>query len=291
MGLKNADAIARAGVGSILVGAGARPSQSWGREQLAGSGTALQPLLKACSLITVACGINCAQRAGYCRRLAEGWKMIAPTNGLDPVWLASSAPARLPCCQQMGAKNERISRVDRRTSAAHTMHTRTVPGGRLQQHYWAACMLRAAKHQTPQRPKTWPKRPVQFIVPFGPGAGAVYWGTAPGPHARCRRAGGIWVKRVIENRPGGAVWWQSQAVLKRNDDHVLCSRRAAISGDPSSREVALYARRPGTDRAVSNDAHSRLGGRGSDKIKHVGIVDAARAATGISTPRVRDSPN
>jgi tripartite-type tricarboxylate transporter receptor subunit TctC len=64
---------------------------------------------------------------------------------------------------------------------------------------------------------TWPQRPVKFIVPFGPGAGADI-----GARLLQDRLAARWGKPVvIENRPGGDGLVAIQAFLTANDDHTL----------------------------------------------------------------------
>src|SRR5947209_380542 len=66
-------------------------------------------------------------------------------------------------------------------------------------------------------PQSWPQRPVKFIVPFGPGAGADI-----GARLLAERLPARWGKPlVIENRPGGDGLVAIQAFLSANDDHTL----------------------------------------------------------------------
>jgi tripartite-type tricarboxylate transporter receptor subunit TctC len=63
----------------------------------------------------------------------------------------------------------------------------------------------------------WPQRPVKFIVPFGPGAGADI-----GARLLADRLPARWGKAVVvENRPGGDSMVAIQAMLSANDDHTL----------------------------------------------------------------------
>ena len=63
----------------------------------------------------------------------------------------------------------------------------------------------------------WPKRPVKFIVPLGPGAGVDI-----GARLLSDRLSARWGKPVvIENRPGGDGMVAIQAFLTANDDHTL----------------------------------------------------------------------
>jgi tripartite-type tricarboxylate transporter receptor subunit TctC len=66
-------------------------------------------------------------------------------------------------------------------------------------------------------PQSWPQRPVKFIVPFGPGAGADI-----GARLLAERLPARWGKPlVIENRPGGDGLVAIQAFLSAGDDHTL----------------------------------------------------------------------
>ena len=63
----------------------------------------------------------------------------------------------------------------------------------------------------------WPTRPVRFIVPFGPGAGADI-----GARVFADRLTQKWGQPVVvENKPGGDSIIAIQTVLSANDDHVL----------------------------------------------------------------------
>src|SRR5437763_17178904 len=65
--------------------------------------------------------------------------------------------------------------------------------------------------------QTWPQRPVRFILPFGPGAGADI-----GARLIQEKLSARWRKPVvIENRPGGDSFIAIQAVLSANDDHTF----------------------------------------------------------------------
>jgi tripartite-type tricarboxylate transporter receptor subunit TctC len=65
--------------------------------------------------------------------------------------------------------------------------------------------------------QTWPQRPVKFIVPFGPGAGADI-----GARLLADRLPARWGRPVIvENRPGADGLVAIQAFVNANDDHVL----------------------------------------------------------------------
>src|SRR5213596_3710322 len=65
--------------------------------------------------------------------------------------------------------------------------------------------------------QSWPQRPVKFIVPFGPGAGADIGARLLAEQLQAR-----WGKPVvIENRPGGDSLVAIQAFLSADDDHTL----------------------------------------------------------------------
>ena len=65
--------------------------------------------------------------------------------------------------------------------------------------------------------QSWPHRPVRFIIPFGPGAGADI-----GARLIQERLQKKWGQPVvIENRPGGDSIIAIQAVLSANDDHTF----------------------------------------------------------------------
>jgi tripartite-type tricarboxylate transporter receptor subunit TctC len=65
--------------------------------------------------------------------------------------------------------------------------------------------------------QNWPQRPVRFIIPFGPGAGADI-----GARLIQERLQKKWGQPVvIENRPGGDSIIAIQAVLSANDDHTF----------------------------------------------------------------------
>jgi tripartite-type tricarboxylate transporter receptor subunit TctC len=63
----------------------------------------------------------------------------------------------------------------------------------------------------------WPQRPVRFIIPFGPGAGADI-----GARLIQEKLSARWGKPiVIDNRPGGDSIIAIQAMLSANEDHTL----------------------------------------------------------------------
>jgi tripartite-type tricarboxylate transporter receptor subunit TctC len=69
----------------------------------------------------------------------------------------------------------------------------------------------------PAQSQSWPQRPVRFVIPFGPGAGADI-----GARLIQEKLSQRWGKPVvIENRPGGDSIIAIQAVLSANDDHTF----------------------------------------------------------------------
>jgi tripartite-type tricarboxylate transporter receptor subunit TctC len=69
----------------------------------------------------------------------------------------------------------------------------------------------------PAQAQQWPTRPVKFIVPFGPGAGADIGGRLFAEKLTQKWGQPV----VIENKPGGDSIVAIQAFLSANDDHVL----------------------------------------------------------------------
>jgi tripartite-type tricarboxylate transporter receptor subunit TctC len=81
----------------------------------------------------------------------------------------------------------------------------------------AAVALLATPLIAPAQAQQWPTRPVKFIVPFGPGAGADIGG-----RLFAEKLTQKWGQPVIiENKPGGDSIVAIQAFLSANDDHVL----------------------------------------------------------------------
>src|SRR5581483_4059622 len=69
----------------------------------------------------------------------------------------------------------------------------------------------------PSQAQSWPTRPVKFIVPFGPGAGADI-----GARLFAEKLTKAWGQPVvIENKPGGDSIVAIQAFLSANDDHTF----------------------------------------------------------------------
>ena len=78
-----------------------------------------------------------------------------------------------------------------------------------------ALLATRARAQTPIQ--NWPQRPVKFIIPFGPGAGADI-----GARLIQEKLSARWGKPVvIDNRPGGDSIIAIQAVLSANEDHTF----------------------------------------------------------------------
>jgi tripartite-type tricarboxylate transporter receptor subunit TctC len=70
---------------------------------------------------------------------------------------------------------------------------------------------------SPAPAQNWPQRPVRFVIPFGPGAGADI-----GARLIQERLQKRWGQPVvIENRPGGDSIIAIQTVLSANDDHTF----------------------------------------------------------------------
>jgi tripartite-type tricarboxylate transporter receptor subunit TctC len=81
----------------------------------------------------------------------------------------------------------------------------------------AAIGLLATVIAAPAQAQNWPTRPVRFIVPFGPGAGADI-----GARVMAEKLTARWGQPVVvENKPGGDSIIAIQTVLAANDDHVL----------------------------------------------------------------------
>ena len=69
----------------------------------------------------------------------------------------------------------------------------------------------------PARAQTWPQRPVRFIVPFGPGAGADIGARVLADKLQTRWGQPV----VVENRPGGDSVVAITTFLNANDDHTF----------------------------------------------------------------------
>ena len=81
----------------------------------------------------------------------------------------------------------------------------------------AAIACLAATAIAPAQAQNLPTRPVKFIVPFGPGAGADI-----GARLFAERLQARWGQPVVvENRPGGNSLVAINAFLSANDDHTL----------------------------------------------------------------------
>jgi tripartite-type tricarboxylate transporter receptor subunit TctC len=126
--------------------------------------------------------------------------------------------------------------------------------------------------------QSWPQRPVKFIVPFGPGAGADI-----GARLLSERLPARWGKPVIiENRPGGDSLVAIQAFLSANDDHVLLF---APSGNftvhPHQYEKLPYAPSDLVPIARVSNTIIAVGVPAADQVNTVAdFVAAARAAPG-----------
>src|SRR5581483_3586707 len=80
-----------------------------------------------------------------------------------------------------------------------------------------AAVAFAATFVAPAQAQSWPTRPVKFIVPFGPGAGADI-----GARLFAEKLTKAWGQPVvIENKPGGDSIVAIQAFLSANDDHTF----------------------------------------------------------------------
>ena len=99
----------------------------------------------------------------------------------------------------------------------------------------------AGRHARTHSPRTWPQRPVRFVIPFGPGAGADI-----GARLIQERLQAHWGKPVvIDNRPGGDSIIAIQAVLSANDDHTfLWGPSGNFIVHPFLPEAALRPGRP-----------------------------------------------
>src|SRR5438874_6598013 len=93
----------------------------------------------------------------------------------------------------------------------------------------AGLLALAVLSAAPAQAQSWPQRPVKFIVPFGPGAGADI-----GARLIADRLPAHWGKPVvIENRPGADGLVAIQAFVSANDDHVLlCSPSGSFTVHP-----------------------------------------------------------
>ena len=110
--------------------------------------------------------------------------------------------------------------------------------------------------------QSWPQRPVRFIIPFGPGAGADI-----GARLIQEKLSTRWGKPVvIENRPGGDSIIAIQAVLSANDDHTfLWGPSGNFTVHPYLiQEAALQPGRHHSDRALLRH-HPRRRRAGSDE--------------------------
>ena len=138
--------------------------------------------------------------------------------------------------------------------------------------------------------QNWPQRPVKFIIPFGPGAGADIGARLIQEILQTR-----WERPVvIENRPGGDSIVAIQAFLSANDDHTfLWSPSGNFTVHPTLYQKLPYdpadivpiARFSNTILAVGVPASMKVG-----TVKE--FVERARAApgtfNGTAVPGVTD---
>jgi tripartite-type tricarboxylate transporter receptor subunit TctC len=75
----------------------------------------------------------------------------------------------------------------------------------------------SATAPSPAQTPDWPQRPVRFIVPFGPGAGADITARLLADKLSAKWGQPV----VVENRPGGDAFIAITAVINAHDDHVL----------------------------------------------------------------------
>ena len=126
--------------------------------------------------------------------------------------------------------------------------------------------------------QSWPQRPVRFIIPFGPGAGADI-----GARLIQERLQKRWGQPVvIENRPGGDSIIAIQAVLSANDDHTfLWGPSGNFIVHPFQYKKLPYDPNDIVPVARYSSTILGLGVPASLKIKTVAeLVKAARAAPG-----------
>ena len=134
--------------------------------------------------------------------------------------------------------------------------------------------LVAAEAQTPN----WPQRPVKFIIPFGPGAGADI-----GARLIADRLPARWGKPVvIENRPGADGLVAIQAFLSANDDHTLLfTPSGSFTVHPFQYEKLPYAPSDLAPIARVSNTILAVGVPASMKIATLAeFVERARAAPG-----------
>jgi tripartite-type tricarboxylate transporter receptor subunit TctC len=79
------------------------------------------------------------------------------------------------------------------------------------------CLLASVLNAAPAQAQSWPTRPVRFIIPFGPGAGADIGARLIQEPLQKRWGQPV----VIENRPGGDSIIAIQGMLSANDDHTF----------------------------------------------------------------------
>jgi tripartite-type tricarboxylate transporter receptor subunit TctC len=125
-------------------------------------------------------------------------------------------------------------------------------------------MLSLSTAPSPVQAQTWPQRPIKFIVPFGPGAGADI-----GARLFAEKLSTKWGQPVvIENRPGGDSIVAITAFLAANDDHTFLFGPAGnftvhpfvyskLSYDP--KEMIPFARVSNTILAIAVKADAPYG--------------------------------
>jgi tripartite-type tricarboxylate transporter receptor subunit TctC len=70
---------------------------------------------------------------------------------------------------------------------------------------------------SPAQTPAWPQRPVRFVIPLGPGAGADIVARLFGDRLSAKWGQTV----VVENKPGGDAFVAITAVINAHDDHVL----------------------------------------------------------------------
>ena len=68
-----------------------------------------------------------------------------------------------------------------------------------------------------QTSQSWPRRPVRFIIPLGPGSGVDITARLLADKLAAKWGQPV----VVENRPGGDAFVAITAVLGAHDDHML----------------------------------------------------------------------
>ena len=109
-----------------------------------------------------------------------------------------------------------------------------------------AALVVTAAPSSAQTP-AWPQRPVNFILPLGPGAGVDITARLFADKLSAKWGQPV----VVENRPGGDAFVAITSVISAHDDHVLLFAPAStFTAHPlSARQAALRHQRSGADRA------------------------------------------